>query len=286
MRPVSGGLHHGEHLLHDPVHQHPGRGFCCQGAVRHAEDRAQRIQGAIVEHLRPEVLLYGIGHFAGDAAVPNGSAQRLDGREVSREQTADVDRVRVDRDLHFGGARPAKAGDHAGVVDSVLVETLAEGLGVAPAVLKEHEPGFPADPVAVFRQILRRRRGVEGLRADQDEVELRSLQVRQRLQADELLRPGMSPAEDPRAGQAGFPQGRDRALPGEDLDAVGHADQTTGDPQSHRASAIDQYVHVGPCPVSAGGPTPRPASPEEREGSSHPPDCTPEAPGGPPNRCC
>ena len=72
----------------------------------------------------------------------------------------------------------------------------AEGLGVAPAVLEEHEPGARADAVLVVGEVLRRRGGIEGFRADEHEIVGPAGRLVQRAAAAKRLRLRMDTAED------------------------------------------------------------------------------------------
>ena len=86
------------------------------------------------------------------------------------EQAADVNRVGVNRDLDLVGPMPVESRDDTSVVDAVFLEMGGEGLGVAPAVLEEHEIGAGPEADLVFGEVLRRRGGIEGFRADEDEI--------------------------------------------------------------------------------------------------------------------
>ena len=97
--PVSRRLHHCEDLSDEGLHDLPGGGDLGQVAVGDAEDRPQGVQGAVVEHLRPEVISDVRDDLGGDPALCDRLRKRRHRREVRGEEAPEVDRVGVDGHL-------------------------------------------------------------------------------------------------------------------------------------------------------------------------------------------
>ena len=133
----------------------------------------------------------------------------------------------------------------------------------------------------MFRKVFRRTGRVEGFRTNQNEVAPCRTDPVQQPMARKRVGPRVNVPEDAGSGQPPLLQGDDCLLPCDNLNAVGRPDQTACDPQPYGAAAINQYTHIIqfplPSPV-AGTQALTPSLPEEREDSSHPPDCTPEGP--------
>ena len=210
----------------------------------HAEDRTQGIEGAVIEHLRPEVLFDRIRFLTRNAAIANGAAQLVEDGKLAGEQTADMNRIGVDGDLHLVRPLPAESRDDPGIVDPVPCKVSTERLGVAPAILKEHKSRLPTDTVFPFGKVSRCGGGVEGFCADEHEIVGPAGGLVQGGVTIERLRPCIHAAEDAGTGQPMTLQGAYRLRPRDDINAISGTDQAARDSQPHRAPAVYQHTHT------------------------------------------